>query len=161
MQFDIRKMIEEDIADVQEIARESWHATYQGIIPLNIQESFLKQAYSNEMMVRRLHGSLILVAEMENSIIGFANYSFVKSDGEVELSAIYIYPEHQGMGIGTALLQEGIKCLSGVKEIYINVEKDNKIGVNFYQAKGFSIVEEFDDNFDGHMLKTVRMVLRL
>ena len=34
--------------------------------------------------------------------------------------------------------------------------------MNFYKAKGFEIFEEFDDNFDGHILKTVRMIyLRL
>lgn len=77
------------------------------------------------------------------------------------MGSIYLYPEYQGKGIGSALLQQGIKNLDGVKEIYINVEKDNQIGKTFYEAKGFEIVKEFDDEFDGHILKTVRMALKI
>ncbi len=159
MNFIVRQMIEEDTKAVQDVARKSWNATYEGIIPSSIQENFLNTAYSDEMMERRLKGSLLLVAEVNDGIVGFANYSPVKSEGKVELGSIYIYPEYQGAGIGTALLKEGIALSTGVKEIYINVEKDNFIGKNFYKAKGFSFVEVFDDDFDGHILRTERMVL--
>lgn len=59
------------------------------------------------------------------------------------------------------LLNEGIQSLSGVKEIYVDVEKDNTIGKTFYERKGFQIVKEYDDNFNGHILRTVRMVLEV
>lgn len=72
---------------------------------------------------------------------------------KVELAAIYLYPEIQGKGIGTALLQQAVKDLEGIKEIYINVEKENKIGMNFYEAKEFEIVNESDEEFNGHILK--------
>lgn len=49
---------------------------------------------------------------------------------------------------------------SGLKEVYINVEKDNVIGRRFYEAKKFEFVKEFEEDFDGHILKTVRMVLK-
>ncbi|MFC7684966.1 GNAT family N-acetyltransferase [Ureibacillus sp. GCM10028918] len=159
MRFFIRKMKEEDIQQVQQVAKTSWNYTYEGIIPSEIQENFLKSAYSDEMMQRRLERSIIFVAEVDGKIVGFANYSPVKEDGKAELAAIYLYPEYQGKGIGTALLKEGFKYLDGVKEIFINVEKENKIGKTFYEAKGFKVVTEFDDDFDGYILRTVRMVL--
>lgn len=161
MEFTIRKTKYEDIKQVQNVAKTTWNATYEGIIPLEVQETFLKTAYNNEAMKQRLEGSNLFVAEIEGKVVGFANYSPVNKDGKVELGAIYIYPEQQGKGIGSALLQKGIEDLAGVKEIYINVEKDNKIGKAFYEAKGFEVVKEFDDAFDGHILKTVRMVLRV
>ncbi|MFF2755242.1 GNAT family N-acetyltransferase [Psychrobacillus sp. NPDC058041] len=160
MDFVIRTMQKEDIQAVQQVAKVSWHATYEGIIPLEIQESFLKSAYNDDMMKRRLEGSFMFVAEVNNGVVGFANYSPVREDGKVELGAIYLYPEYQGKGIGSSLLQKGIG-LEGVKEIFINVEKDNKIGMTFYKAKGFEIVSEFGDDFDGHTLQTVRMVLNI
>ena len=150
-----------DISQVQKIAKVSWNATYEGIIPLEIQDSFLKSAYNDEQMKLRLERSVIYVAEVEGQVVGFANYSPVRDGGEVELAAIYLHPDFQGLGTGTALLQRAVSELDGLKEIYINVEKDNTIGMNFYKAKGFEIVEEFDDNFDGHILKTVRMVLKV
>lgn len=161
MNFVIRKMKQEDIKPVQNVAKISWNATYKDIIPVDVQDKFLKSAYNDEMMQKRLDNTLLLVATIEKEIVGFANFSPIKNDGEVELGAIYLLPSYQGRGIGTALLQEGIKQIIGVKEIYINVEKDNKVGKVFYEAKGFKVVEEFDDDFDGHILQTVRMVLTL
>lgn len=113
------------------------------------------------MMLRRLNNSIIFVTEVNKKIVGFANYSLLKEEGKVELAAIYLHPENQGKGLGTVLLKEGINTLNGVKEIFINVEKENKIGITFYEAKGFKLVSEFDDNFEGHILKTVRMMLKV
>ncbi|MDR0269419.1 GNAT family N-acetyltransferase [Paenibacillus sp.] len=157
----VRKMLPSDIQQVQNVAKTSWNATYNGIIPIEVQESFLKSAYNDEMMLRRLERSHVYVAELNGKIAGFANFSFVREGGQVELSAIYLYPEYQGKGIGSALLQEGIKNSQGVKEVFINVEKQNLIGRKFYEAKKFEMIKEFDDDFDGHTLKTVRMVLKI
>ncbi|RCW63958.1 acetyltransferase (GNAT) family protein [Saliterribacillus persicus] len=112
------------------------------------------------MMEKRLSGSFLFVAETDNNIVGFANFS-PSNQGEVELSAIYLYSNYQGKGIGTALLKEGVRSIDGIRVIYIDVEKENTIGNTFYEAKGFKTVEEFDDNFDGHILKTIRMVLKV
>ncbi|MFC4323028.1 GNAT family N-acetyltransferase [Litchfieldia salsa] len=161
MEFVIRRMIKEDIKQVQQVAKTSWNFTYDGIIPFEIQENFLKYAYNDEMLQKRINQSIIFVAEVDGQIVGFANYSPIKEDGKVELAAIYLNPEYQGKGLGTSLLKEGINYLDGVKEIFINVEKDNEIGTTFYKAKGFKVLSEFDDDFDGHILKTVRMVLKV
>jgi ribosomal protein S18 acetylase RimI-like enzyme len=161
MDFGIRKMRKEDIKQVQSVAKRSWNDTYEGIIPIEIQHNFLDYAYHDEMLKKRLEGSYLFVAVVENTIVGFANFSPVKKEGEVELGAIYLLPNFQGKGIGSALLQAGIVNIEGIREVYINVEKENKKGINFYQAKGFETVEVFDEKFDGHILKTVRMVLKV
>jgi len=159
MNFIIRNMSKKDIKEVQDVAKRSWNSTYQGIIPKDIQEKFLKAAYSNEMMEKRLHKSIVFVAEMENKVVGFANFMPVNDEGQSELSAIYLYYDYQGNGSGTALLKKGIKELKGVKEIFIDVEKENDIGRIFYEAKGFKKIKEYNDNFDCHIFKNVRMSL--
>ena len=161
MDFAIRKMQKDDIQQVQQVAKTSWNYTYEGIIPPEIQESFLKSAYNDDMLQRRIELSFIFVSEINGKVVGFANFSAVTEGGKTELLAIYVLPKYHGKGIGTALLKEGIKNLEGVKEIFVNVEKDNYIGTTFYRAKGFEFFSEFDDNFEGHILKTVRMVLKL
>ena len=161
MDFIIRDMRKKDIVQVQKVARTSWHSTYEGIIPRAIQDRFLDSAYSDGMLENRLKRSIIFIAEVDGEVVGFANYSPVNKEGMTELTALYLYQAYQGKGIGTALLAEGKLRLQGVKAIYINVEKNNEIGMNFYKAKGFEVVSEFDDQLDGHTLKTVRMVLRV
>lgn len=161
MDITIRKMQYEDTKLVQSIAKTTWNATYEGIIPLDVQNNFLKSNYSDESMIVRIERSIVYVAEVEGKVVGFANYSTVRVGGKVELAAIYLYPEFQGKGIGTALIQQAVKELKGLKEIYINVEKDNKNGMNFYKAKGFEVIKEADVEFDGHILKQVRMVKKV
>ncbi|MBP3039104.1 GNAT family N-acetyltransferase [Bacillaceae bacterium Marseille-Q3522] len=161
MDYTIRAMKEEDIEQVQTVAKISWHHTYDGIIPFAIQDKFLQSAYNSGMLKRRMEFSFLFVAEAEGKVVGFANYSSVKDNGEVELGAIYLLPDYQGQQIGTALLQAGIKNSPNVKKVFINVEKDNQTGKNFYHAKGFKIVASFEENFDGYMLQTIRMVLEV
>ncbi|WP_370044533.1 N-acetyltransferase family protein [Lysinibacillus sp. RC79] len=153
-------MQKNNIIFVQEIAKKSWHHTYEGIIPHEIQNRFLQVAYSRDRLLDRIENSLFLVAILDESIVGFANFSNVV-DGEAELYSIYLLPETQGKGIGTALLQEGIKMLPDLTSLLVCVEKENTIGMNFYQAKGFKKIEEFDELFDGHLLKTVKLSLKL
>lgn len=161
MNFTIRKMTNEDIKQVQSIAKKSWNATYEGIIPEKIQNNFLAMAYSDEMMQHRLNQSFMYVAKSDSDLVGFANFTSVDENGLSELSAIYLDPDCQNRGVGTALLHEGIHNIDGLKEIRLEVEKENKIGMEFYNAKGFEVVEEYDEDFDGHILKTVIMKLEI
>ncbi|MGG2015494.1 N-acetyltransferase family protein [Bacillus sp. S10(2024)] len=161
MNFVIREMKEEDIPSVQYVAKTSWNDTYKDIIPVAVQEKFLEHAYSYGMMKHRLQHSHLFVGEVDGNIVGFVNFSPIKYQNEAELGAIYLLAAYRGNGIGTALLRKGITILEGVKKIYINVESENKIGKAFYTAKGFAVVDAFEDDFDGHMLKTLRMVLHV
>ena len=160
MTIKIRNMQLTDIEAVAHVVTKSWHATYEGIIPRHIQNRFLEMAYSKEMLKQRCEKTPVYVATEHENIIGFANFSNVKKDGEVELSAIYLLPEAWGKGIGSQLLAYGIEQLSP-SAIYINVEAENEVGKQFYVARNFQVVEEFEEDFEGHMLKTTRMVLEL
>ncbi|GGP09365.1 GNAT family N-acetyltransferase [Oceanobacillus neutriphilus] len=74
--------------------------------------------------------------ESDKRIEGFANFGKVSEEGISILYAIYLYPDTQGKGIGTRLLEYGMDELSPAV-IHLNVEKENKKGMSFYQAKGF------------------------
>ena len=154
----ILQMTQQDIQAVQQVATTSWHATYEGIIPQHIQRNFLQWAYSDEMLQKRLVETPFFVAKQAGEVIGFANFSHNNELGEVELIAIYVDPTKQQQGTGTQLLKVGLSLLQPQK-LFVNVEQDNEIGKHFYIAKGFQVVEQFDEDFDGHILKTLRMVL--
>lgn len=161
MSIHIREMKPKDIQAVQEVAKASWQTTYAGIIPLEIQENFITSAYSEAMMCKRLEVSSLYVAAKKEEIIGFANFSIVKHGGIAELGAIYLLFDYQGFGIGSELLREGINNLKGAHSLFVDVEKENRTGVAFYQAKGFKTHSEFEDNLDGHISKMLRMVLAI
>ncbi|PIC83846.1 GNAT family N-acetyltransferase [Sporosarcina sp. P1] len=159
MDFFVREMREKDIVKVRDIAVESWRATYAAIIPREIQDDFLRVAYSDEMLKKRLGTSHMWVAETAGEVAGFVDFSPADETGRVELRAIYFYPDEQRKGMGTALLKRGMDELVDSTEIIVEVEKENRIGLQFYEAKGFKVVKEFDEDFAGHLMKTVQMVL--
>ena len=80
----IRTGTPKDITAVQEIAHISWNDTYQDIIPVNIQQSFLDKSYSVPMMEMRLKKTILLLAEHEGEPIGFANFTKLDDDGDAE-----------------------------------------------------------------------------
>src|SRR5699024_4674034 len=141
----IRKMTRKDMKQVQDIAKTTWHATYDGIIPRDIQNNFLDKAYSLQMMKQRLKQPYFFVAEVKGKVVGFSQFTVPDQQGMTELVAIYLYPDYQGIGIGSAFLKEGMKHLKDVKEIQLNVEKDNHIGRQFYEAKGISVISEYQE----------------
>src|SRR5699024_1831813 len=157
----IRKMTRKDMKQVQDIAKTTWHATYDGMIPRDIQNNFLDKAYSLQMMKQRLKQPYFFVAEVKGKVVGFSQFTVPDQQGMTELVAIYLYPDYQGIGIGSAFLKEGMKHLKDVKEIQLNVEKDNHIGRQFYEAKGFSVISEYQEDFAGHVLNTMRMALKM
>ncbi|ARQ03439.1 GNAT family N-acetyltransferase [Macrococcoides caseolyticum] len=160
MNSKIRNMTEKDIPKIQNIAKLSWHDTYEEIIPLHIQDNFLEMAYSISMLEKRLALTNMYVAEFDDQVVGFANFS-KDENGIVELTAIYLLSDYRNLRIGSALIKHGISRMEGIKFIDVVVEKENKVGYNFYKKFGFVVQDEFEDDFDGHILQSVRMRLTL
>lgn len=157
----IRTGTPQDIAAVQEIAHISWHDTYQDIIPVNIQQTFLDRSYSVPMMEMRLKKTILLLAEHDGEAVGFANFTKLDDDGDAELIALYLKPEHQRNGYGKMLLNSGLTYLIDGSNLFVYVECENKKGRSFYEANGFEFVEEFEELFEGHPMQTAKYVYNL
>jgi ribosomal protein S18 acetylase RimI-like enzyme len=154
----IRVMIHEDIESVQQIAKISWQDTYDGIIPIEVQDLFIERAYSNAMMMKRLEKTAVYVAVHEDKVVGFANFTKVDEDGDSELTAIYMHPDYQQLGYGKKLLEIGLQHIQKAEQLFVYVERENAKGRNFYERNGFTFLEEFDELFEGHPLSTTKYV---
>lgn len=157
----IRKMTVTDIQGVYDVAKITWHDTYQKIIPEDIQDRFIEFAYVDNMLKKRMAQSIFLVAEKDGNVVGFIDI-FKKSLGaKAELNALYVLPSEQGKGIGTMLLSEGLKLAGAIDSLLVVVEKENESGRRFYDAKGFRKRKEFEEEFMGWKLNSVEMILHL
>ncbi|UTR10674.1 GNAT family N-acetyltransferase [Evansella sp. LMS18] len=155
----IRKAVPKDIPSIRKVAQISWNNTYEGLIPHDIQNEFIKRAYSDESMSNRINFSIFLVAELKGNIVGFANFFQEKS--RAELGAIYILPENQGSGSGSKLFNMGLKELPNVTELLVHVERGNESAYAFYIAKGFQFSKEFEEELFGHTLKTKQLAMKI
>lgn len=121
-----------DIEDASERARQRMTDELLGIVPPNFR----------------------LVAELEGEVVGFCVCG-VKPDAPLEgtwfMYALYVHPEHQGKGIGKALLEtvkkEGRRRRHS--RMTFGVFSDNEASKKFYFAQGARFLEKGDYELDG------------
>lgn len=123
-----------------------------------MQEGFIERAYSDESLERRMSSGVLLVAVLNDEVVGFVNFAPASEDGASELAAIYVLPEAQGRGLGTRLLHSGLKRMPGVSRVGLFVERDNPTGRRFYESKGFVEVGSRTEHLFGHDFDTIEMV---
>jgi ribosomal protein S18 acetylase RimI-like enzyme len=82
-----------------------------------------------------------LIAEAEGELVGLL--SIVVRGGEATVIFMSVYPEHQGTGVGAALLTfaEEISAVRNLPFIRVSVTNDDIPLLYFYQRHGFTIYE--------------------
>ena len=142
---DIRIATTRDINAIQNIAYVTWPIAYKRIITNEQIEFMLEKMYSQEALENHFYeGTQFLIAEVENEVVGFASFGFIK-DATFKLHKLYVNPEVHKSGTGKALLKETISKVIklGGKKIELQVNRKNK-AVGFYEKMGFEIVREQD-----------------
>ena len=67
-------------------------------------------------------------------------YHLAMEDGEAELDDLYILPEFQGTGLGTAVLN---RCITETPTpVFLYVFKRNERAIKLYSRMGFSVSQE-------------------
>ena len=100
------------------------------------------QKTEEEVVMMFLETEVFLVAEADNSIIGYASYNpFRKGTGYagVKEHSICLEQGTRGQGTGTALLNrlERIARREGVRHIVAGVSGENSAGLKFHAKHGF------------------------
>ena len=100
-----------------------------------IAHSFLPEAFfeaeRQEVVEQWMPASETTVYEDNGQVVGFV--SLVGN----EVGAIFVHPDHQGRGIGRALMDHARDCRPHLE---LSVFEANPIGRRFYDAYGFRLV---------------------
>lgn len=136
-----------NIDDAPGIARvqvETWKHHYRGMIDdayldsLSVSEKVGKW----EELIKRTDRWVILVALIDDEVVGFCHFSSTPRDTTPwvgEIHAIYIYPLHQWRGIGTALIEAATNALKveWCNTIILWVLRANVASIWFYEHLGW------------------------
>lgn len=87
----------------------------------------------------------LLVAEEANQLIAYSKCAVTTPPPSVtlgrviELVNLYVYPAHQGQGIGAMLLQQSLQqaIFEGFAALWLCVWQENRAALDFYQRAGF------------------------
>lgn len=136
-----------DIDDIRRIAHETWHATYDGLIPERDIRAFLQSNYNPAQLERTVSamGDGLLLADLDGMPVGYAMISRDR-DGNAQLWTIYVLPSEQRRGAGTALWEAALEHARnlGLPRIVLWVLEENQPARAFYERQGAVLTDQRD-----------------
>lgn len=154
----IRKALPEEVDRLGDIAYEAWE---RGILPLLSEVPGMRTgerrrlaAAAHEMLDR------VIVAEIDGVAVGWCS----RSRGRPYIPFLFVTPEYQSHGIGSALLRrmESMLELEGESRVLLETPADNVRAVHFYERQGYHILALKPDGHDrSGSLVSVRLEKRL
>jgi L-amino acid N-acyltransferase YncA len=106
----------EDADRIAYVQVESWKTTYRGIVPDTYLASLSPESRTDSWKDQLNRGSLILVAEDEAGVFGFASGGALRDSipgYDAELYAIYLLQQKQKQGLGRTLVRRLAEALRG------------------------------------------------
>lgn len=142
----IRDAVEHDIDAIARVHVASWQTTYQGIMPdeaIEARSFEVRQKQWQRSLDRE--NQIVLVAEQNGEIVGFANGGKPQADSssyDCELYAIYLLAKAQQQGIGQQLVKALTKRLYAIghKSMILSVLENNAGSSQFYSKLGGKII---------------------
>ncbi|WP_075937279.1 GNAT family N-acetyltransferase [Halosegnis longus] len=142
---EIRPATPEDVDAIREVADAAWWDTYPGTLSRDQIERAVDRLYDPEFLrevVSEREDLLFLVAERDGELVGFGSAQQTFAD-EVELFTLYVHPDHQRAGVGTALLGEVLDAAraQSVDRLRAGVLSGNQQARSFLEGHGFERTE--------------------
>lgn len=142
----IRAAVADDAEAIDRVHVHAWARAYSDFVP---PERMKSEEPVEERVPRwreRMGHPVIRtwVWDQDGFVAGFA------CAGGGELLALYVDPAAQGAGVGTALLEHAERELraAGAEEAKLWVFTANEHGRRFYEARGWSLVPDSEDELD-------------
>lgn len=167
--MEIRPATIDDCEAIREVARATWHDTYDELDPETIDET-IDEWYGDEALETALSkaGTAFLVAESaeprsgeDGDIVGFA-HGVVQGD-EGDILRLSVHPDHQNDGVGTALsdrLREDLQDFNMERMRAIDLAS-NEGGRRFYEERGFERTGDGEVEIGGEKRREVIYTLEL
>jgi ribosomal protein S18 acetylase RimI-like enzyme len=160
--IEIRRAVPADTEAIERIVRATWNITYADIILPENRERLLARWYAPKALRDSIDrkDSWFYIALADDEPVGFAQY-VMREDGTGQLTRIYVLPDWQRKTIGTLLLREGLAALSNrdAHRVFVEVEKENRVGNTFYEKNGFRFSREFSIELPNQSLVLDELVL--
>ncbi len=137
----ITPLADTQLAVVIALAHRIWPHSYAGILTPAQIEHLLQHIYTETNLQQEIrNGHRFWLAFEDDAPVGFAS---AYCEGDILwLRKLYVLPEMQGRGIGSALTQTAIQAFAGAKEMRLLVNKNNLAAQAFYTKTGFQCTGE-------------------
>lgn len=159
----IRAATEGDLEEIRAVAERSWTTDYPDILTRETAEEAVNDWYALEQLAAEFRDSrtLVLVADREGGVVGFAHATWSDADREGYILRLYVDPDHRRAGLGRELLDRTTAELAdaGVRRVNAMVLSANEPGREFYERFGFEHADEQRTTIGGEQYPESRYVL--
>jgi GNAT superfamily N-acetyltransferase len=136
MSLIIRAADGNDLVAVLDVGRRTWPVTYEPIAGADYVAMGLAKWWTEDANIPAIRAGRVTVAEVDGTVVGIAAVG--PHEKHLVLWKLYVLPEHQGKGIGSALVESVVASATGVHpEIRISYLEGNTLAEAFYRDKGF------------------------
>jgi ribosomal protein S18 acetylase RimI-like enzyme len=160
----IRDMRAEDALPMEELLVAAWQSAYSGVVDPAFAATRRDNDYAAKFRSMLDSGEYRLrVAEIDGRVAGLATgASLGWKSYDCETKGLYVHPECQGRGVGSALLRDMMEhfrqrgCRSMIIWTFLGVRNNG-----FYRAMGGTISEEEDREYGGKIYRMAGFAFRL
>ncbi len=136
-----------ELADAEGIATvhvRTWQAAYRDLVPADYLASLsVERRRAIWMQELASTTSELLVAADDGGVLGFVNFGVARDadahESAGEIYALYVAPEHWGLGVGRALCRRAVErlVLRELQSCYLWMLQGNARAAHFYERAGF------------------------
>ncbi len=125
-----------------------WQYTFHSLLPLSTIKKVTSVCFDPELLASQIENTdmLFLAAKGENAAIVGVTNAVQGNDAVVYVNRLYVHPDFQGQGIGSALLDKIAQYFPSAKKMSLEVVENNAKGVDFYTKRGFKAIRK-NQNF--------------
>jgi ribosomal protein S18 acetylase RimI-like enzyme len=139
----IRRYHDGDLPQVGHVHAVSRHAAYAELVPADALAQVTPHAQTAAWQVRLAALATpyeMFVAVDDDTVVGFA-LALAHPGEAAELNAIHVLPEHQGTGVGRALMAAVVATFTdwGVADAHLHVVDGNERAQAFYRRAGWHL----------------------
>lgn len=142
----------EHLTEIAALAGVIWRAHYPGIISPEQIDYMLARMYRVETLRGELASGIHWFrAVVDGELRGFASVGPTDTATEFKLHKLYVHPDWQRHGLGSALLKncEATARTHGATALILNVNKCNTAALDVYRQRGFVIRESIMADIGG------------
>lgn len=138
----VRATKTDDLPALRQLIVATWHDTYDATMGAERVTAITNDWHSPENLRREIgHPKAIsLIAEAEGRLQGHALITGLDQT-EVTLNRLYVSPDAQRGGVGSALMKTALQETGPAKTVTLEVEEANTRAQRFYAKHGFELVE--------------------
>jgi|26BtaG_2_1085354.scaffolds.fasta_scaffold07613_3 ribosomal protein S18 acetylase RimI-like enzyme len=163
--INIRLTNHDDIDNIAKIHCQSWEQAYQNLLPktyIDANNNLADKAAMWAQVIPQVNTTTLIAYDEIKRDVGFISYYQKDKQVEFAITTLYILPQNQGKGVGTALMAAALQKMRQINPVALVslwVLKNNLAAIRFYQRQGFTVSDEQEvEIFDLTEIIDIKMI---